>query len=143
MGFRLVTRVSPRIKDPRVIAELARGFLRGVVACNRVEMRLAKARGRPIPPLYRSGVVYRREPRRSRFDRFDDVEIVLQRGHGDCEDLAAWRIAELQEAGEEDADFRIYWRRPRADGRMTMHVEVRRGQRGNYEIEDPSRFLGL
>lgn len=143
MGFRLVTRIAPEIKDPAVIATLARGFLRAVVAVNRIEMQMARAKGRPFPLLYESGVRYEREKSRG-YEDFADAQTVLRRaskGMGsDCEDLCAYRIAELQEQGELGADFRIYWRKPRRDGSMMMHVEVRR-QDGS--IEDPSRFLGL
>ena len=139
MGFRLVTNVGMFTRDPKVMAELARGFLRGVVANNRLYIRLRKLKGRPLPLLYKSGIMYRREPWAGRFEEFADIPTVLKRKWGDCDDLSAWRVAELQEQGE-SADFRIYWR-PRKPGKpITMHVEVRRG---DGSIEDPSRLLGL
>lgn len=137
MGFRLVTRVGVSTRNPKVIAALAAGFLNGVVACNRVIMRERKAKGHPIPLLYKSGVRYEREP--WRFEEFADVLTVLSRRWGDCDDLCAWRVAELLEQGEK-ASVRIYWR-PRRKGKgQMMHCQVRRG---NGDIEDPSRFLGL
>lgn len=126
MGFVLVTRVGCATRDPRVLGVLAMFFLRAVVASNRVLIREAKRRGKPFPLLYNSGVEYEREPW-STHEEFADMATVFRRGWGDCDDLAAWRTAELQEAGEE-ADIHIYWRpRNKKTGQLTMHVEVRRG----------------
>lgn len=158
MAFRLVTRVGTLSRDPVVLAKLAGRFLREVVLSNRMTMREARRQGRRIPPLYRSGVAYERE--RGPSEEFADVLTVLERGWGDCDDLVAWRVAELNEAGFE-ADVRIYCR----DGRTgrtdySMHAQVRhprfctcaswtrgvgicRGQHAKGKIEDPSRRLGM
>lgn len=162
MGFRLVTTVGMATRDPKVLAELAQAFLRGVILNNQLTIREAKRRGKPIPLLYESGVEYDREPWAGKFEEFADILTVLRRGWGDCDDLAAWRVAELREIGEprlglppeEKADTRIYWRgkcrfhRPHVNLRcagclktqLTMHVQVRRA---DGRIEDPSRLLGL
>jgi hypothetical protein len=160
MGFLLVTRVGQSTRSPRVLAELAQIFLRAVVASNRVAMREAKAQGRPLPPLYRSGIVYKVEPWGGRFEEFADVLTMLKRGWGDCDDLCGYRVAELQEQGV-NADARLYWRyfkdgqlvrdaklleqisktkRMPAGVSMQMHCQVRMP---DGRIEDPSRFLGL
>lgn len=139
MGFTMVTRVGPATRNKRVIAVLAQTFLRAVVMSNMVTIREAKLQGKHIPSLYKSGVVYRREPLRrgKQYEEFADILTTLRRGWGDCDDLCAWRVAELRVTGEDPkADIRIYWR-PRSN---VMHVEVRRG---DGSIEDPSRFLGL
>lgn len=148
MAFHLVTRVGTLSEDPRVLASLARGFLRGVVASNLVTMREARRRGKPIPPLYESGVEYERE--RGPGEEFADVLTVLRRGWGDCDDLVAWRIAELLIEGHR-AGARIYWRGKKPP--FKMHAQVRHAPlckcsfcHGRYpegRIEDPSRFLGL
>lgn len=137
MGFTLVTTVGRGTNDPRIMAALCMAFLRGVVACNRVIIREAKDRGRPVPSIYNAGVRYEREPW-SDHEEFADLLTVLRRGWGDCDDLCAWRVAELLEQGEK-ASCRIYWR-PRRNGERMMHCQVRRG---DGSIEDPSRFLGL
>ena len=126
MGFLLVTKVGMHAPNARVLAELAQGFLRGVVASNRVTIRFARREGRPIPPLYSSGVVYDREPWAGQFEEFADLTTVLHRGWGDCDDLCAWRVAELLEGGEPAADIRVYWRISRT-GQKKMHIQVRRG----------------
>ena len=82
-----------------------------------------------IPPLYRSRVRYQREIG----EQWQTIKEVLANGYGDCEDLAAWRVAELQSAGER-AQIRLTRR-----GRI-WHVTV---VRGDGRFEDPSRILGM
>lgn len=145
MGFRLVTNVGVGTRDGKTLASLTQGFLRGVVACNRVEIRSAKSKGRPLPKLYESHVEYEREPWPKGVEEFADYATVLERLWGDCDDLCAARVAELLEEGE-PADARVYWRRRclccggwegrggkcescgrQATGPLKMHCQVRRG----------------
>ncbi len=76
-------------------------------------------------------------------EEFAGVPVVLSRGWGDCDDLCAWRIAELRKAGER-ASVRLTWQKG-AKGRL-YHVLVRRHK---YEVddprsvEDPSALLGM
>lgn len=167
----------------RLQAELARVVLRSVVETNRVLLRLAKRSGKPYPPLYRSGVEYRPEPwtgisvhesngdehTMKGVDEFANIRTVFARGWGDCDDLCAWRLAEVLEAGKQ-ADARVYWRyfvadpsapngrrrlskqnalaAKRAGERLItiMHCEVRFAPKPGEKsgrIEDPSRYLGL
>lgn len=150
------------VEDPRVVAHIARGFLRGVVAQNRILLRQARERGKPYPALYESGVVFKREPKpkrgRPRVQQLVDLRAVLRRRGGDCKHLCAWRVAELQEGEDPRADFKIYWRCGCvACGRMALrertckhcggqvkpfiyHAEVRRS---DGTAEDPSRYLGM
>jgi len=139
MGFNIVTRVSAPTRNPKILALICTGFLNGVVANNLVTMRIAKRQGRPISPIYelaRTGKVrFQREA--GPHEEFADVLTVLRRGWGDCDDLVAWRVAELQAKGEK-AQVRIYWRVK--NGSIRMHAQVRRA---NGRIEDPSRYLGM
>jgi len=91
--------------------------------------------GRPIPPLYESGVRYALEPRG---ERWLDCVRVLELGRGDCEDLATWRAAELRLGGDPGAVC-MFSARPRGSGRL-IHIIV---QRGDGTLEDPSRALGM
>ena len=87
---------------------------------------------RTMPPLYSraAGVRYKAEPRgRERWRTCDEV---FGSGEGDCEDLAAWRAAELQVRGEPARVVVI------RSGPRRFHAIVRRGD-GSYE--DPSRIL--
>lgn len=89
-------------------------------------------RANPQEPLYRSGVRYRREAVGSESWQLPS-ETASLRG-GDCEDLACWRAAELQIAGER-ARVLVKQVRPRL-----FHVVV---VRANGTIEDPSKKLGM
>src|SRR6266576_1882004 len=109
MGFLLVTRVGAATRDPLVLAELAQIFLRAVVASNRVAIREARSRGKPLPPLYSTKVRFRPEPWGGKVEEFADIQTVFERGWGDCDDLVGIRCAELQEEGIA-ADVRLYWR---------------------------------
>lgn len=110
--------------DPLTLSALLSGW----VAANRVLM----AR-RPLPPLYASGVRYRREPRGR--ERWQLAPETYRRGVGDCEDLATWRAAELQLAGI-DAQAAVY----QTNRRGQLHVVV---ALPDGSVEDPSRVLGM
>lgn len=89
-----------------------------------------------VPLLYESSIRFRREPEatiKAGIEQFDNVLQVLARGHGDCDDLVLWRVAELRERGE-DASTRVAW----PTGSRKFHAQVRRAD-GSYE--DPSRIL--
>lgn len=138
------------VEDPRVVAHIARGFLQGVIAQNRILLRQARLRGRPYPELYKSGVLFKSEPKprkgRPRIQQMVDLRTVLARGWGDCKHLCAWRVAELQEGEDPAAAIKIYWRHKRdAQGRRKpkpeiYHAEVRRS---DGSVEDVSRYLGM
>jgi hypothetical protein len=117
------------------LVEHALRQLEFVIGVNLTIMRAAT-----IPPLYRTGVVYRPEPPGP-----EEIANVLQvlgtadrpngrRGAwGDCDDLCAYRVAELRFFGEH-ALPRIVWPK----GRTMYHAQVRRG---DGSIEDPSLLL--
>jgi len=117
-----------------VSRETMRPILEGLTELNR---RILRDLRPDIPPLYAANVRYKPEPP-TRED-WDTADVVFGRGHGDCEDLAAWRAAELREAGE-DADADCYVSRVRPDGRRIWHAIVRRE---DGTIEDPSLELGM
>lgn len=76
--------------------------LEAMIAINLWHMRRAFRRtqlgiGTPVPPLYASGVYYEEDPP-GRED-WRDCYVVLARGKGDCDNLVAWRVAELKAAG--------------------------------------------
>lgn len=119
-----VVRIPERAPEEVKVA-LMRSALEHLVRANRIIMRHVS-----IPPLYRSGARYGREPRgREMWQSADETNKLKV---GDCEDLAAWRAAELQEVGIQ----------ARADivktGPQRYHAVVR-WPCGRYE--DPSRRL--
>jgi len=85
-----------------------------------------------FPPIYESGVGYRKEAE----DTWRHADDVFCSGWGDCEDLAAWRAAELRVSGEDPA-ARVYVYR---SGPLRFHAVV---ARGSGRIEDPSLILGM
>lgn len=101
--------------------------LGGLVALNRQLLRAGRC-----GPLYQSGVRYRRD----RGETWDACTIVQRRGWGDCEDLASWRAAELQNSG---IDARAVVVRSRTPG-VAWHCVVRLP---SGKIEDPSARLGM
>lgn len=87
---------------------------------------------REHPPLYQSGIRYRREPRGH--EEWQSASSLISSGSGDCEDLAAYRAAELAITGEDTEA------RPRVIGTRKpgqLHCIV---VRGDGAIEDPSRI---
>lgn len=98
------------------------------------------ARNPRTPWFYESGVRYR--PQLTRNGSFIgqelwwDIPTILAHGEGSCEDLAAWRVAELIQLGtvarpyvhsNQTADLTVY------------HVVVHKG----LVEEDPSKILGM
>lgn len=105
------------------------------VALNRHQMQR-----RQMPPLYQSGVRYRREQclvasAPETCERFLTYEQLLRERFGDCDDLSSARAAELICSGEDpQARARVY----RVG--VGYHAIV---VRGDGRIEDPSALLGM
>lgn len=147
------------LKNPRMAAYVARDYLRALVNMNRLILRMHPE----IPLLYHSRVKYMPEPQRGTgLECFDNVHQVFTRGNGDCDDLVAWRAAEILEREGRPAEPLVYWRPRKKGGRW--HFQVRhwpnkaakalfakasRGDKraiaagGLGEVEDPSRLLGM
>lgn len=112
-----------------------------------VQVNLAWLKAHPnTPKLYESGVVYIPEPEGQEI--FADIPSVLAAGGGDCDDLVAWRVAELKFHNiDKRARVRLiaYPRRCPSPGEpcTLYHVQVlRSGFLSNYP-EDPSARLGM
>lgn len=88
------------------------------------------------PNLYDSGVRYRKEW--GRRENWQDIPTTLKKGYGDCEDLAAWRVAELRFNEGENAFIQLE-EHPVRNG-VFYHVTV---LRADGSTEDPSRALGM
>lgn len=87
------------------------------------------------PLLYESGVRYVAEPEGA--EQWMDVPRVLELGRGDCEDLSAWRAAELTLRGYPSRPYVTY--QIMGDNRLLFHVAVLTP----WGIDDPSRRLGM
>ena len=114
--------------------------------------RAMKGQGNPISPLYVSGVRYKEDP--PGHEDWRDVYGVIARGVGDCDQLTAWRVAELRVAGVA-AEPVLKWQWvPRdvmvssgyparllpQDGVWLVHCLVRFP---DGSTEDPSKILGM
>lgn len=99
------------------------------------------------PDLYEAGVTYKPERHRvapggkvSEYgEEWQTIPYVIYRGYGDCEDLGAWRSAELRAKYNIQATPFIKMRQM-PDGFWRAHVVVRWP---NGVIEDPSAKLGM
>lgn len=120
-----------------LFSRVVRFIAEAAILSNRTLIQEGVKKKKPIPALYKSGVRYKNEPE-GRPDESLDIPKILIQGHGDCFHLCAWRVAELREAGEK-AKIRLTCKR-RKDDKRVFHVQVRRG---NGDIEDPSRILGM
>jgi len=107
--------------------------LQGLTALAVVQLAAAIRSGRPLPRLYASGVRYQREP--LGVEEWRSPREVLAHGNGDCEDLAAYRAAEIQVYDRVPARAVCYSPRP-----LLIHCVVRWP---DGRIEDPSRKLGM
>lgn len=144
-------------------------LLEGLIQVNEWHMRRAlrraqKGLGQPIPPLYLTGVRYKEDPPGQ--ENWKDVYAVWADGHGDCDRLVAWRVAELRVLWNIAAVPVIKWRQvPKEamvrlgypaqkvppDGISMVHVCVGlpgwQQYAGSYEdnplVEDPSKRLGM
>ncbi len=85
-----------------------------------------------IPPLYSGKVRYVREPAGE--ERWQSAKETAARGYGDCEDLVAYRCAELWHQGKKAAP-KVLEISP-----TLRHVVV---QLPDGTIEDPSAKLGM
>ena len=126
-------RIRPRIAGLASVGA-ATAAIEGLIRADLVQLREAEAAGDPFPPIYLSGVRYQRtDPR----EEWRTVPVVLEKSGGDCEDLAAWRAAELRAQGVR-AVVRL-----RKTGRRRYHavVCIRSRRSGRILCEDPSRIL--
>lgn len=88
------------------------------------------------PPLYKSGVVYRREP--PGVELWKDIPHCIADGFGDCEDLACWRAAEYRIHNVRAMP--AFRKRIFPDGFSLYHIVVKLP---DGKIEDPSKRLGM
>ena len=93
-----------------------------------------------VPPLAdaieQKSVVWAPEPSQQGFEGFDLPTQCLDRGWGDCDDLAPWWAAELRVSNiDPDAKPIVY-----QSGPKRWHAVV---QRGDGSIDDPSRWAGM
>jgi hypothetical protein len=122
-----------RVEVP-AIESCLEALAEGLVLLNVALMTHASERGVDLPELYESGIVYRPEPQGEEWwESAADLLRVTHAQHGDCEDVAAYRTAELRFYDNEPARLRVI-RTPRG----SFHCVV---ERADGTIEDPSAIL--
>jgi hypothetical protein len=135
--MKIVTELDQDVmKRPKLAAGVVRLYLRALVISNAYYLK----KHPNTPLLYQSGVKYAPEPNAGKYEEFASIATCLQRGWGDCDDLAAWRAAEIRVREGRPANILVYWRKREGAGTI-WHVQVRRPDTG--ECEDPSRLLGM
>lgn len=108
-------------------------LLEALIKCNLIYLA-----SHPLTPeLYKSGVRYQREPRGK--EEWQDIPTALKLLRGDCEDLAAWRVAELRYKGI-FAKGHLKWYHSKSAIVTLYHVLVKHP---DGTIEDPSKRLGM
>lgn len=106
--------------------------LEGLTGVNEVLMR----RDPSIPPLYSTGALWEVRPGDPSELKWRYAPDVAGEGWGDCQDLSAYRAAELRVSGvDPKAHVRVY-----PTGTNSYHAVV---ARGNGAVEDPSVILGM
>lgn len=133
---RLSFDLSP--SNPDALVMRARLLVEVVAAVNVSIMRRVRA---SIPPLYKSGIVYREEPPGA--EEFENCLQALglaprvcgvEGAWVDCDGAVAYRLAELWLQGE-PAKARILWRMV---ARQRKHAQIRRA---DGSIDDPCMVL--
>ena len=98
--------------------------------------QMAEKRG-DIPPLYGGKIRYKREPLRR--ENWQSARETASRGYGDCEDLSAYRVAELRARGI--TAFPVV----EQVSPTLRHVKIRYldPRTNQWVFEDPSARLGM
>lgn len=116
---------------PEMIARLIKSWVIALATTNLAWLQAVPE----TPSIYESGVSYRAEP--TGREDFFDIPTVIDQGHADCEDLAAWLTAEYWAANQ--------WADPIVtydlydNGDISFHVRVQTP----HGLEDPSAMLGM
>lgn len=125
------------LRPSRMLGSTIKPILEALVTIDQMYLRTHH-----VPRLYESGVRYQEEPLTNqaslnsgapqRVEEFAAIPAILEKGWGDCDNLAPWRVAELREAGE-PAKIRVQWKRHPGTGQKLYHIVVRRAD-GSVEI---------
>lgn len=112
-----------------------------------VQINVVLMRASTFPDLYSTRVRYRQEPLGQ--ENWRDAAIILRTGFGDCEDLAAYRVAELRVKHGIPARCVFRWKTFNIETKVgprrvkLYHILVGVQRDGQLLIEDPSKRLGM
>ena len=128
--MRIVFEIEGWSKNPEENADLIRSLVTGLAKVNYAIL----SRG-GFPFLYDSGIFYQAEP--PGVETWLDVVGCLRKGATDCNNLVAWRIAELWRSKVDAQPVVSY--EPNEHGGYTYHVFIAT----EHGTEDPSVRLGM
>lgn len=117
--------------------DLSHAYLRELLECLTRMDQIYLQKHPETPLLYDSGIQYQEEPPGA--EDWVDIPSILKIGWGDCEELAAWRVAELRERYGIHAECDFSSQR-KDDGSYLYHIYVKLP---DGRTEDPSRELGM
>lgn len=142
--MRVVLNIDDSIREPRVVATIARELLLVLIKINRILIRQAERAGKPFPSLLQSDVVWKAEPWKGRIEEFANIKTVFERKWGDCDDAIAIYCAQreeqaLKQGRRERWTPKVYWRK-QPHGGYLYHAQIRRP---DGRVLDPSRLLGM
>jgi len=126
-------RINVAVPEAHVDAPVLDAMLESVT---RLDQKLLKEGAVPTAKeaIKKHGVRWQPEPPGE--EHFDHAGTVMQRGHGDCDDLAPHHAASLRHTGEDPGAKAVVYR----SGPMRWHAVV---QRSDGSIDDPSRWAGM
>jgi len=126
-------RVQVAIPEAHVDAPVLDAALESVTRLNE---SLLKAGAVPTAKtaIKKHGIRWQPEPPGE--EHFDHAGTVMERGHGDCDDLAPHHAASLRHTGEDPGAKAVVYK----SGPMRWHAVV---QRSDGSIDDPSRWAGM
>lgn len=111
-------------------AEVLKTLLEALIRINVIYIKSMQRRGKTVPLLYKSGVVY------ARTIWWESIPALYQRGWGDCKSLTCALVAERRVRGiESQPVFRFNPREESTD----YHI-LEQNKKG---YEDPSKVLGM
>jgi hypothetical protein len=126
-------RINVAIPEPDVEAPVLDAALESVTRLDEKLLRDGK-----VPTFSQAlrshGIRWKPEPPGQ--EHFDHAGLVMQRGNGDCDDLASWHSASLRHTGEDPGAQAVVTR----SGPKTWHAVV---QRSDGRIDDPSVAAGM
>lgn len=126
-------RIALAVPERHVSAPILNAALEGVT---RLDEKLVRSGAVPTFARARKERGIRWKPEPPGGEHFDHAALVLDRGWGDCDDLAPWHAASLRATGKDPKAHAIV----RKSGPRRWHCVVKRS---DGSIEDPSLAAGM
>jgi hypothetical protein len=128
--------------DKELNSEALRCLMGCLISLDRAYLRAMARKGRTVPHLYDSGIVY------GRTQSWDTIPDMLAKGYGDCKSLTAMLCAQALESGHHCEPVFRFAIRPN-DGGLDFHILCLTDGTMSYRgrtlelYHDPSKVLGM